>query len=65
VQPVPARDSEVSVLAAGGGGPLPISPLLATIVAAALRAAELTDGAVDPTLGSALVAADTTATSPI
>ena len=50
-------DSEVSVLAAGGGSERPVTPLLARIVAAALRAAELTDGAVDPTLGWAMVAA--------
>lgn len=50
-------DSEVSILAAADGGPHPVSPLLAQAIAAALRAAELTDGAVDPTLGTALVAA--------
>ena len=50
-------DSEVSILAATDGGPRPVSPLLAHAIAAALRAAELTDGAVDPTLGTALVAA--------
>ena len=48
------------MLAASGGRPLSaqsLSPLLARAIAAALRAAELTDGAVDPTLGTALVAA--------
>jgi thiamine biosynthesis lipoprotein len=34
-----------------------VGPLLAEAVAAALRAAELTDGAVDPTVGAALVLA--------
>ena len=50
-------DSEVSILAAADGGPHPVSPLLAQAIAAALRAAALSDGAVDPTLGTALVAA--------
>lgn len=34
--------------------PVPLSPLLAEAVAVALRAAELTDGDVDPTIGDAL-----------
>ena len=38
------------------GEALPVSPLLAAAVAAALRAAEETDGDLDPTVGSALVA---------
>ncbi|WP_230196630.1 FAD:protein FMN transferase [Streptomyces coriariae] len=37
-------------------GPVPVSSLLAEAVEAALRAAELTDGAVDPTVGPAVVA---------
>ncbi|HEY5031767.1 MAG TPA: FAD:protein FMN transferase, partial [Actinomycetes bacterium] len=50
-------DSEVSRLATAGGERTPVSPLLARAVAEALRAARLTEGAVDPTLGTALVAA--------
>lgn len=50
-------DSEVSRLATAGGRPRPASPLLLEAVATALRAAALTDGAVDPTLGTALTAA--------
>jgi len=50
-------DSEVSLLAASGGRQRKVSPLLAEALEAALRAARLTDGAVDPTLGLALVAA--------
>lgn len=50
-------DSEVSRLAEGGGRPTRVSPLLAATVRAALAAAEVTGGAVDPTLGRALVAA--------
>lgn len=49
-------DSEVSRLAATGDGrPVTVSPLLAELVEVALRAAERTDGAVDPTVGAALV----------
>jgi len=44
-------DSELSRLNAAGGKPIAISQTLA-----ALRAAELTDGSVDPTCGAALVA---------
>jgi thiamine biosynthesis lipoprotein ApbE len=50
-------DSEVSRLAIAGGERIPVSPLLARAVAEAVRAAQLTEGAVDPTLGTALVAA--------
>ncbi len=50
-------DSEVSWLADAGGAALPASELLRRTLAVALRAARLTDGAVDPTLGHALVAA--------
>lgn len=35
-------------------GPVPLSPLLTEAVAVALRAAQLTDGDVDPTIGDAL-----------
>jgi thiamine biosynthesis lipoprotein len=47
-------DSEVSGLAAAGGRAMPISPLFAAAIGAALRAARLTGGAVDPTVGTAL-----------
>jgi thiamine biosynthesis lipoprotein ApbE len=49
-------DSEIVAVGRGGGGPVRISSLLAEAVAAALRAAALTDGDVDPTLGGALCA---------
>jgi thiamine biosynthesis lipoprotein ApbE len=48
------RDSEVSRLAAADGAPVPVSPILAGALAAALRAARLTDGALDPTVGATL-----------
>ena len=47
-------DSELVRLDAAGGRPVGISPLLAETLAAALRAAELTGGDVDPTVGTAL-----------
>ena len=47
-------DSEVSALASGRT--TRVSPLLLTLVAAAGRAARLTGGAVDPTVGGSLVA---------
>lgn len=47
-------DSEVCRLAAAGGRAVPVSPLLAAAIGAALRAARLTGGAVDPTVGTAL-----------
>jgi FAD:protein FMN transferase len=47
-------DSEVSRIAAAGGRAVPVSPLLAAATAAALRAARLTGGALDPTVGTAL-----------
>jgi len=56
-------DSEIVALdgapADGRGrlGPVPISPLLAEALAVALRAARLTDGDVDPTVGRAVSAA--------
>jgi thiamine biosynthesis lipoprotein len=54
-------DSEVSQLGHAPGGPsglitATVSPLLAEAVAVALRAASLTDGDVDPTVGGALSA---------
>jgi thiamine biosynthesis lipoprotein len=47
-------DSELSQLNANPGRPLAVSPTLAEALAVALRAAELTDGRVDPTLGGEL-----------
>jgi thiamine biosynthesis lipoprotein len=49
-------DSELSRACATGGHPVPVSPLFAEALAAALAAAELTDGDVDPACGQALVA---------
>ena len=48
-------DSEISVVCRDGG-PAEISPLLAEALEAALRAARLTDGLVDPTVGAAMAA---------
>ena len=47
-------DSELSRINADGGRTRRISPLLADAIAASLRAAALTDGAVDPTVGRAM-----------
>ena len=47
-------DSEICALRASGGQQ--VSPLLAEAIAVALRAAELTDGDVDPTVGAAMSA---------
>lgn len=47
-------DSELAALDASFGSPVTVSPLLAEALAVALRAAEATDGAVDPTVGSAM-----------
>jgi len=49
-------DSELSAVNAAAGTAVPSSPLLLDAVEAALRAARLTDGDVDPTVGEALVA---------
>jgi FAD:protein FMN transferase len=50
-------DSELMALnRAAGGGPQRITPLFAELLAAALRAARITGGDVDPTCGPALVA---------
>ena len=49
-------DSEVCALAEAGGQRVPVSPVLADLIAAALDAARATDGDVDPTVGCALVA---------
>jgi thiamine biosynthesis lipoprotein len=50
------EDSELSKLNGAEGEPVRASPLLIDAVAAALRAARLTDGDVDPTVGKALIA---------
>ena len=56
-------DSEIVALdhapqrSGGRAGPVPVSPLLAGALAVALRAARLTDGDVDPTVGGAMNAA--------
>jgi len=47
-------DSEIMTL--GAGRPVQVSPLLAEAIAVALRAARLTDGDVDPTVGVAMSA---------
>jgi FAD:protein FMN transferase len=52
------EDSELSALNRAGGRTLRVSALLQEAVAAAVRAAELTGGDVDPSLGAALIALD-------
>lgn len=49
-------DSEISLLRRGAGGSVRVSPLLAEVLDVALRAAYLTDGLVDPTVGAAMEA---------
>jgi thiamine biosynthesis lipoprotein ApbE len=49
-------DSDLTRLNDAGGLPVVVSPLLAEAIRVALRAARLTDGDVDPTVGSALEA---------
>jgi thiamine biosynthesis lipoprotein len=49
-------DSEVHALAAAHGQALRASPTLLAVLEVALRAADVTGGAVDPTLGNAMVA---------
>jgi thiamine biosynthesis lipoprotein len=49
-------DSEICALAESGGVRTPVSTVLADLIEAALHAARLTDGDVDPTVGSALIA---------
>jgi FAD:protein FMN transferase len=49
-------DSELSALNRAAGMTVRVGPLLLEAVRAGLRAAELTDGDVDPTLGEALIA---------
>jgi thiamine biosynthesis lipoprotein len=48
------EDSELRVACRSGGRPVTVSPLLADLVAAALRVAGETGGDVDPTVGGAL-----------
>jgi thiamine biosynthesis lipoprotein len=48
------EDSELTRLNASAGRMVRVSPLLATAIDAAQRAARLTDGAVDPTVGQAI-----------
>ena len=48
-------DSELSRIHQVGGGTVAVSGLLCDLLATALRAADLTDGLVDPTVGAALV----------
>ncbi len=48
-------DSELSRLNAAGGAPVTVSETLADLLAAALRAAQLTGGDVDPTCAAALM----------
>jgi thiamine biosynthesis lipoprotein len=48
-------DSELTAVNQSGGAAVTVSPLFADLLAAALRAARLTDGDVDPTCGQALV----------
>jgi FAD:protein FMN transferase len=50
------EDSELVALNAAAGSAYAVSPLLFEAVQAALRAAMLTDGDVDPTIGAALIA---------
>jgi thiamine biosynthesis lipoprotein len=49
-------DSELTALNASAGSPVHVSPLLLEAVEASLRAARVTDGDVDPTIGEALIA---------
>ncbi len=50
------QDSELSALNSAAGRSVHVSPLLIDAVEAALRAATLTDGDVDPSVGEALIA---------
>jgi thiamine biosynthesis lipoprotein len=49
-------DSELTALNAASGAWSDVSPMLRDAIAASLRAARLTDGDVDPTIGRALIA---------
>lgn len=48
------EDSDLSSVSAAGGRPVRVDPLLVQAVDVALRAARLTDGRVDPTVGNAI-----------
>jgi thiamine biosynthesis lipoprotein len=48
-------DSEVCALASAGGRRRPVSAVFGELIEAALTAAEMTDGDVDPTVGAALI----------
>ncbi len=50
------EDSELTALNRAAGRTIAVGPILVEAIAAAVRAAELTDGDVDPTLGQALIA---------
>jgi thiamine biosynthesis lipoprotein len=50
-------DSELARVNAAGGRPVIVSPLFMDVLDAAMRAAQLSQGAVDPTVGEALVVA--------
>ena len=50
------EDSELSAINRAAGRATPVSPLMIEATQAALRAAALTDGDVDPTLGTAMIA---------
>src|SRR5437588_8802825 len=50
------RDSELSAVNSAGGRAVRVGPLLMEAVGAALRAARLTGGDVDPTVGQAMIA---------
>jgi thiamine biosynthesis lipoprotein len=50
------KDAELHRLYRAGGQEITVSPLLAELIAAALMAAERTDGDVDPTVGAAMTA---------
>src|SRR5947209_923302 len=49
-------DSELTALNGSAGSPVLVSPLLLDAIEASLRAAHITDGDVDPTIGEALIA---------
>ena len=49
-------DSEISLVHAAAGGPVPVSADLAEVIGVALAAARWTGGLVDPTVGGALIA---------
>ena len=57
-------DSEL-MAASRSTGPVQVSPLLATLIEVALKAAEESGGAVDPTVGSAPSQRPSTTTNPI